>query len=307
MSAKKSKDGSPVPLRVLRGANLAQHLGTKRKGALVRSILVDPGSYNVAQVTGEPLHPLVEMGIGSGGSGGEVRLKLWLTLVLQHNSQDDWIDLDRFTVRMLAGVFGLDEDISKGAEAVRRAYRWLADNNYIEIEGGRLKKSGRVRVTTEAALFLPDRYMKVPRVSPEGKSSEPPYEEFPSYHDSYCRVPLEVWSRGWMGYLRASELMVLIILCKLNENRRSKPIEVFARRRQQRFGLSDSMWSQGAKGLERRGILQSWTPNEHSIDEITLAPRSYRMIFRLNGPTVEDALSRDFDHELNVKIRSQIV
>lgn len=307
MPPQTTHDDDGLPWTIKRGRNLARVLGSKRKGALIRSMLLDPTVYQVHKVTGELSHPLVKMGIGSGGNGGEVRLKLWLTLVLQHSSQEDWIDLDRFIAPSLAGVFGLDDERNNGATTVRRAYRWLADNNFIEIDGDRLKKSGRVRVTTEAAQFLPETYMSVPRVAPEGQSQQPPYPEFPSYHDSYFRVPLEVWSNGWMGYLRASELMVLMILCKINENKKAKPIEVPARRRKERFGLSDAMWSQGARGLERRGILQSFDPSEHDIDPITFAPRSYRMVFRLNGDTVEDALTRSIDHEMQMKIRSQIV
>lgn len=305
-SAKSKKPAVAGNLRVERGANLAARIGTKRKGALIRSLLIDPESYSVAQALGEASHPLVEMGIGNGGSGGEIRLKLWLTLMAQFDSTNPWVDLGRFSAPLLARVFGLDEDPEKGAEAVRRAYRWLISENFVVLDGTRLKPSGRVRVTTEAALFLPDTYREVVRVVPAGKAEEPPYPEFPRYKDSYFRVPIALWSQGWMGYLRSSELMVLMILCKLNENKGDKEIEVRAKTRLQRFGLSDVMWRQGATGLERRGILRSWDPARTDIDQITAEKINYRMVFRFNGASVEDALSRPIKHDLHVKIREDL-
>lgn len=305
MAAKKNDVKTPHP-RITVGGNFAASIGSKRKGALVRSILIDPDSYSVPNVLGHVSHPLVDMGIGSGGSGGEVRLKLWLSLMCQFNSTNDWTHLDRYQPGMLARIFGLDEDLVRGKESVRRAYRWLAANNFIVIEGGRLKRSGRVRVTTEAALYLPEQYVVQFRQTPSGSSLLPPYPEFPRYKDSYFRVPIELWSKGWMGYLRSSEIIVLMLLCKLNENQGGKPIEIRANRRLERYGLSDVMWRQGAKGLERRNILESWEPALHDLDQVTGEPTNYRMVFRLNGDTVEDALTQEIDHDHQMKIRTSL-
>lgn len=294
-------------LRVARGANFANAIGSQRKGALIRSLIIDPESYSVPQIVGHISHPIVDLGVGRGGSGGEIRLKLWLTLVAQFKSTTPWIDLDQFSAALLGRVFGLDEDPKKGAESVRRSYRYLVDENFIVLDGKRLKPSGRVRLTTEAALYLPDQYRDEIRSVPTGSSDKPPYPEFPRYKDSYFRVPMELWSQGWMGYLRSSELMVLLILCKLNENQGNKEIEVKAKNRLQRFGLSDVMWRQGSLGLERRGILRSWDPAKSDLDQVTAERVNYRMVFKFNGGTVEEALTRPIDHDLHVKIRNELV
>jgi hypothetical protein len=293
---------------VERGRRFASRGGGKRKGALVRSIILDPTVYGVTRVLdpGMTLHPLIPMAIGSGGSGGEVRLKLWLSLLYRFNSKEKWFDLDEVDPKFMAGMFGLPDPATKGAARVRDAFRWLASNGFIEIEGGRLKKTGRVRVISEVAQFLPDKYRDVVRTSPAGKTESAPDAEIPAYSDSYTRVPGALWANGWMGYLKASELMVLLILCKLSQNGRYETVAVKASTRLKRFGLSDSMWRQGLVGLQDRGIIRSFEPAKHKTDPIEFRAYDFQLEVVLKDKSIDVALSGPVDHERNVSISEKL-
>ena len=309
MAARRAAAVRPDPAAdiVRWGSRFATRGGEKRKGALVRTILVTPGAYGVHRHVGEIVHPLIPLAIGSGGKGGgEVRLKVWLSLLLRVNPQEMWMDLDEVSPLILAAVCGLDDPRGKGAGRVRDAYRWLHENNFIEIEGGRLKRSGRVRVVPEFAQFLPEKWRDAQRSSPAGSAEVPPCAEFPKYHDTYVRMPLMLWKHGWMGYLRASELMVLLFVCKLSENGRHPVVTVEAKRRLETYGLSDAMWRQGVRGLEMRGIIKYVDRDRHETDPLSFERWDYRMEIRLNGENIDEALSVPLDHDRNVEISAEL-
>ena len=291
-----------------RGRRFAARGGEKRKGALIRSLILDPTVYGVSSFLNEgaALHPLIPMAIGSGGSGGEVRLKLWLSLLYRFNPKELWFDLDEVDPRFMAGMFGLDDPTGKGAARVRAAFRWLSDHGFIEIDGGRLKKTGRVRVIHEASLYLPSQWREIPRQSPEGKADGTLYKEFPRYNESYVRVPSALWANGWMGYLKASELMVLIFVCKLSENGSHQKVEIKAHRRYERFGLSDAMWRQGVTGLQNRGIVKSFEPAKYKTDPVELRAYDYKMEISLNGRNMDEALAGLIDHAKQIAITAKL-
>lgn len=280
-----------------RGRRFAARGGERRKGALIRSIIVDPTVYGVLKTLNEGVasHPLIAMAIGSGGRGGEIRLKLWLSLLYRFNPEEVWFDLDEVNAKFMAGMFGLEDPTEKGAARVRAAFNWLDHHGFIEIEGGRLKKKGRVRVVHEVSLYLPDQWYGIHRQSPKGTADGCLYAEFPRYNESYVRVPSALWTNGWMGYLKASELMVLIIVCKLSENKNQR-VEIKAARRYERFGLSDAMWRQGVAGLQDRGIIKSFEPAKYKTDPVEFRAHDFKMEIALNGRNMDEALAREADH-----------
>ena len=282
--------------------------GKDRKGARIRSVILNPAGTGIRKADDEPMrYPLIEMGIGGGGQGGEVRLKLWLSLLYRTIKTEDWIKLRSSEHAMYAQMFGLEDPHGKGADRIRAAYRWLHANRFIVIDGGRLKPFGKVRVAHEVVQFLPAEFPMVLRPSPSG-TKDVELEQHPNLRHRYFSVPRGLWENGWIAHLRASELLVLMILCDAVRGKTGTTIEIPDHSRLESYGLTDDMWRQGSSGLERRGIIVQRPKKGRIQVESTwrFTPDSAR-VFEFTAPTAEEALARPYDAALQPAIRSEIV
>jgi hypothetical protein len=197
--------------------------GRDRQGARIRAALLNPSATGVSEREDEALvHPIIDMAIGGGGQGGEVRLKLWLSLLYRTIKTEDWIKLRPAEHVLYARMFGLDDPNGKGADRIRAAYRWLHRHRFIVIDGGRLKPYGRVRVAHEFAQFTPEGSPMVMRPSPTGKKDGIELEGHPNIRHRYFSVPRALWENGWIEHLRAPELVVLMILCDASRFRSTR-------------------------------------------------------------------------------------
>lgn len=281
--------------------------GPDRKGARIRSVILNPVWSGIREdENGHVRYPLVEMGIGSGGHGGEVRLKLWLSMIYRVVKEDDWIVLRRNNHAHYASMFGLEDPFGRGADRVRDAYRWLHLNRFIVIEGGRLKTYGRVRVTHEVTHFVPSNFPLIMRKAPQGLK-EFEVEEHPHLKHRYFNLPRPFWEYGWITYMRASEILVLMILCDAARNNVNTEIRIPVHERMRRYGLSDEMWKQGETGLEMRGIIGKPETTGRVLEDYGWGHADAERVYRLNGPTPDAALRRELDAVEQTAIRNELV
>ena len=281
--------------------------GKDRKGARIRAVILDPVRSGVREgEDGKVRYPLVEMGIGSGGQGGEVRLKLWLSMVYRVVKEDNWTKLRKNDHANYASMFGLKDPAGKGVARVRDAYRWLHKNRYIVIDGGRLKAYGRVRVTHEVTHFLPEDKPLVMRPAPTGQK-DIEFPDVPYLKHRYFNLPRPFWENGWITYMRSAEILVLMILCNEARNNEDTEIRIPVHDRMRRYGLSDDMWRQGETGLERRGIIARTNRAGIVLDDFGWGHADAERVYKFKGPTPDAALRKEIDEATQLKIREELV
>lgn len=171
------------------------------------------------------LAPLIQ-----GGRGGEVRLKIYLTITMMATRAPH--DLQRPPPpRLWATMLALP-----GPTAPRRAssgLRWLHAHKYIQLTP---------RIGHVPAVTLLD------SVSGDG-----PWVRPMDRHERYISMPLQLWSEGWIVVLSATELALLMIIMDIQ---RGKSAPAYASREDhEAYGVSSDTWTRATKGLKSKGLL----------------------------------------------------
>jgi hypothetical protein len=166
-----------------------------------------------------------------GGRGGEVRLKLYLTLTLLAVSEPYTITRD-ITARTWAETLGLSDPDENGARRIREALKWLDDHDFVRVE----RRPGR-----PPSLRLLD---------PSGNGAD--------YHrprSRYVKLPVGYWDQEWITHLSASATALLIILLDLLGGKNRPDSMPASREQRRRYGLSPDSWTRATKELKAAGLL----------------------------------------------------
>ncbi len=167
-----------------------------------------------------------------GGRGGEVRLKLLLSMHVlgvrpPHNVPglpSSW-----------AQTLDLPEPLANGARRVRDAMAWLAEHEFIRVE----KERGR---PPECFLLSPlgtgDDYMR------------------PTPTPRYIRVPVAMWQNGWIITLSGTALALWLVLADMQGGREDRNVWVQPDQARERYGLSEDTFTKGISELERHGLVR---------------------------------------------------
>ncbi len=162
-----------------------------------------------------------------GGQGGEVRLKLYLTMsLLAVNPPYDIAQ--PVPARSWAEMLDLPDPGRNGARRVNDAIDWLADNKLIVSE----RRQG-----TPGAVRL---------LSQDGSGE--PYTR-PRGSERYVRLPLGLWQDGWVVRLSGAALALLIILMDM-QGARARASWVSPAQARARYDLSPDTWTKGVQELE---------------------------------------------------------
>lgn len=165
----------------------------------------------------------------SGGRGGEVRLRLYLTLVMQATRAPHTLP-----ARTGAGYARLlDLDQPAGARRVAQALKWLTANELIS-------RSARVGKTDEITVLDP------------GGSGD----EWGPVGSRWVTVPIDFWSGGWILELSARAVAVYLLLRELTGGSKDPVGEFMAGHRKRQYGMSDDTWTRATKELVAAGPLQ---------------------------------------------------
>lgn len=179
-----------------------------------------------------PPPPLAQM--VRGGRGGEVRLKLYLTMALLAVSPPYDIKT-AIPARSWAETLDLSDPDHLGARRVSDAIRWLTDHRFIISERVR-GAPGPVRLLSQAGTG--DQYVR-----PSGAK------------ERYVRIPLGLWRNGWIVVLSGAALAILIILLDMQSGR-STAQWLSPRVARGRYDLSPETWTKGVRELAEHGIVK---------------------------------------------------
>ena len=167
-----------------------------------------------------------------GGRGGEIKLKVYLSVTLL--ATDSPFDIRQLIpARRWAEMLALPDPETHGARRVADALNWLDQARLIEL--GRQPGSPPT--------------IKLLSVSGDGTRFVPPAPR-------WITVPLGLWQEQWITYLSGSALALLLALLELQGGIvQSARAPYASRQRRLEYGLSDDIWTRGRRELERFGVL----------------------------------------------------
>lgn len=161
-----------------------------------------------------------------GGQGGEVRLKLYLTMLLLA-VRPPFDIREPVPARSWATALGIPDPEHRGARRVGDAITWLAEHNFLETE--------RRQGTPGAVRLL------------HTDLSGHPYVR-PTQQERYITLPLGLWDQGWIARLSGTALAMLIVLLDLQSGR-TEPQWISPAQARRRYDLSPDTWTKALKEL----------------------------------------------------------
>jgi hypothetical protein len=246
---------SPVdnPVQQLAAQEFAAFLGANRRkaGAPVRTsfVIAEPGRQR------PPLAELLSSttGNGGGGRGGQVRLKLYLSLLWV--CAKDPYEATR-PARAWAALLGLEDIDSRGARRVQNAFRDLEDRDMV-----RIRDRGGL---PNAVRPLSDRG--------SARKYEPPSETYNRLQQRnadeaalqrhrYFRVPSGLWTKGHIAALSGPGLAMLLVVRAEQRGKGNIPVWFSPQLAASRYGLAESTRVQGLEQLRRLGLLTTTSQN----------------------------------------------
>ncbi|WP_157880254.1 hypothetical protein [Streptomyces katrae] len=177
-----------------------------------------------------------------GGRGGEVRLKLYLCMVMMATAEP--FDIKRPpTPQTWCRRLALPAD--SGPRRVTSNMKWLAENGFIELGPRR--------------GYAPPTIQLLP-LDGEGEAFERA-----SLKGRYVGIPIEFWRNGWLLALNATTIALLFALLE-SQGGHSEPRYV-PRQRRESYGFSHNTWTEARKHLESHGLLAvTRTPQGSDFD-----------------------------------------
>ncbi len=198
-----------------------------------------------------------------GGQGGEIRLKLYLTMsLLAVNPPYDIAQ--PVPARSWAEMLSLPDPERNGARRVNDAIDWLADN--------RLIVSDRRQGTPGAVRLLNQDGSGEGYVRPVGR---------------YVLLPLGLWQDGWIVRLSGTGLALLIILLDM-QGGRAGPAWVSPSQARARYDLSADTWTKGVQELETVGLVAVVKKPQGEFFDYRRMRNSYRVDTEMIQGTVPE-------------------
>jgi hypothetical protein len=167
-----------------------------------------------------------------GGQGGEVRLKLYLTIALLA-VRSPFVITDPVPARSWAAALGLDDPEHKGARRIGGAISWLAEHRFLDT-GRRQGTPGSVQLLSQDL-------------------SGSAYQR-PGPDTRYIQLPLGLWDEGWIVRLSGTALAILIVLLDL-QGGRAQPQWISPAEARRRYDLSPDTWTKGLKELKELDLV----------------------------------------------------
>ncbi len=170
----------------------------------------------------------------SGGQGGAVRLKLYLSALYIASREPHQTD---YPSRAWAELLDLSEPDGNGARRIGDAIHWLEAHRFVRV---------RKRRGSPTIIFLMD----------DGGSGRP-YKHPADLKRRYVQLPSGFWSSGWIGALSGAALWMLLVLLDMRPYPdQGRPVWVSPRLASERYTLSPDTWTRARKELEGYGLIQ---------------------------------------------------
>lgn len=218
---------------------------------------------------GEPDPPLARVLRGArGGRGGDVRLRLYLSML--------WLVRDDSTLsypaRSWAALLGLDEPETKGARRIKDALVWLSENRFVDMR--RLAgHDSQIQLLDDAGsgqrYELPGAaYNRLRAQSAEAKAKA----------HLYTRMPAALWTNGWLSLLSGSAIGMLLILMYESQRAQMPTVWISPSLADLRYGLSEDTRSKGVLQLEQAGLVHT---HRRAVAPDAFDYRKFRNVYEL--------------------------
>ncbi len=189
----------------------------------------------------DPVPPMTQMLNGdSGGRGGEVRLKLYLSLLWASPGGDHDTD---FGAVDWAQLLGLPQYSTNGKRRIYQALQWLEDHQFV----ARHQRPGKPAVVT----VLHESGTRTPYTKP---SDGPESGGVPSYR----RIQSTWWTNGWIAGLSGRALMFWMVLMDESGNEsRQKEVWLSQSQKTQKYGISPYMSQRALHEQTHHGLIRT--------------------------------------------------
>jgi hypothetical protein len=198
-----------------------------KKSKRSSGIQLPPGFVRSDRHGGQP--PLAE--ILRGGRGGEVRLKLYLTMILIATRAPH--DIENVPARAWAETLNLHDPAGLGARRISDALQWLDDKHFITLTS---RRGTPPTVRLRSAL-----------------GNDTPFDRG---RGVYLSVPVGLWEHHWITKLSGTGLALLLVLLDLQGGKNAANPPSLPGPLRRRYGLSDDTWTRASRELKELGLLQ---------------------------------------------------
>jgi len=172
-----------------------------------------------------------------GGRGGEVRVKLYLSILWI--ARGDPYDT-AFPARAWAELLGIEDAAGRGASRVADAIDWLDEHRFIRAE----RRPG----------YPPRLYL----LSEDGSGQD--YAHPRQRNEYYLKLSTRFWTRGWHAVLSGAAVTILLISLDQVYRPKGRNKESFwlsPRRARELYGISPDTWLKGRTELARHDLLHT--------------------------------------------------
>jgi len=165
-----------------------------------------------------------------GGQGGDVRLKLYLTMTLLAVKPP--YDIRSVPARAWAETLGLPDPVRNGARRVGDAIDYLHELKLIRASKG---------LGTPRDVVLR---------SPTGNG-----KAYSWRGGRYVSMPLGFWNNEWIYRLTGSAVALILVLRDMRSNRPASDPPWLTTEQKERYGLSEATWTRATKELDDLGLV----------------------------------------------------
>lgn len=219
-----------------------------------------------------------------GGRGGEVRLKLYLSLLWFAASPPHDAT---YPARAWASLLGLNDPAGNGARRINEAFSWLSTHNFVSLQhrpGQPSRVVLRNEAGTGAAYDVPGAVMRaIHEDHPMGRELR--------QANRYIQVPATFWTNGWITELSgAAVVMLLVVMAESRTGQEGRGVWFSQRVAAERYSLSAQTRSKGLSELTRFGVLT--TRKQSLVSQDPFAPIKSRNVYTFHRDALAGEPSR---------------
>lgn len=214
-----------------------------------------------------------------GGRGGQVRLKLYLTML--------WIGANpphdvTYPARAYAELLGLREAETAGARRILDAIAWLEQNGFVTVES-RPGHPSRVTLLSELGDGSPYSVPGAEFSKLRGKKDAS--DDLVARH-RYVQLPPDLWTSGWLSVLSGPGLaMLLVLVTELGGRAADREVWFSPGMAKRRFDLSEETRTAGIRELAGAGLVKIM---RRDTNPDPFAVRRLRNVYRLDVEGLAD-------------------
>jgi hypothetical protein len=179
-----------------------------------------------------------------GGRGGEVRLKLYLSLLWAAGGGDAR-HRSTYPARSWAALLDLRDPEGLGQRRIRDAIDWLEEREFIKTEHQPGKPTAIQLLREDGA----GRGYTDPGDAQKRKSGKAKQAEY------HVTLPDSFWTDGWIVMLSARAVAMLLVISAVTFSEKEWEW-VSPRVARSRYGISEDTWSRGIAELKARKIIE---------------------------------------------------